>query len=483
MFDVKKIQRMETELKQFAKVYDNVYIVPEVFRIDAAALFKRLQIPVRAVMHDQSTEKEVWDIPVIKTKEATANFNERTALIILTTKPVPFIQTTFDFKVRGGTWTIPALCISYDEAVALYDRLMVDKLIQMYKEDKITEVTNISTKVGERFSRGFTTMLDLRFQDFKFQAYDRQMIFKPTYNFNDTAIVIQGPIAYDNDYTVETFKLYRSIYPNVPIIVSTWQGEATNDFRKECRDNLIVLLENEPPKERGAFNVNMQLKSSIQGVKFVRENTCAKFVLKTRTDQRINRFDFLVYFKNLLATFPPKDDKLNQRIIFLSEPMLNQFPFYYQDYLSFGHVEDIAKLYSIPFHSEPGEMSYTSAHYERMRKFVDKVLNISHSVDYNSEFAQNPNLCKLKRLARKFCFPEMYISKTFYKQYIAPIDENKLPETSWKFAADYLILIDFETILIDWFKYEHKRYLANYNIGHQSAFSRWLDIYRNFKWQ
>lgn len=429
MFDVKKILRMETELKQFAKVHDNVYIVPEVFRIDAAALFKRLQIPVRAIMQDTWTAKEVWDIPIIKTKEASTNFNERTALIILTIKPVPFIQTTFDFNVRGSTWTIPAFCMSYDETVAIYDRLMAKKLIQMYREDKITEFTNKLTAVGERFSRGFTTMLDLPFQHLKFQDYDRRMVFKPTYNFDDTAIVIQGPIAYDNNYTVENFKLYRSIYPNVPIIVSTWQGEATNDFRKECRDNLIVLLENEPPKERGAFNVNMQLKSSLQGVKFVRENTSAKFVLKTRTDQRINRFDFLVHFKNLLATFPPKDDKLNQRIIFLSYPQLNQFPFYYQDFLSFGHVEDISKLYSIPFHSEPGEMSYTSAHYERMRKFVNKVLNISHSVDYNSEFAQNPDLCKLKRLARKFCFPEMYISKTFYKQHIAPIDETKLPET------------------------------------------------------
>ncbi len=481
MFDTNKIRRITKLLRKIPNEFDNVYIVPEVFTEEAAALFRRLKIPITAIMHDTTPRKETWGFPVVKTAEASANFNDRTALIILAQKSVPIIETTFDFAVRGKTLTVPAFVMTCEEAAAIYARVMVQRFIEMYKEDDITEVTKNPAELAQRFACGLTGMVHPHFQNFKYMFWDSREHFKTTYDFDDAAIVIQGPIAYDNNYTVETFKLYRSIYPNAPIVVSTWKGEATNDFRKACKENAIVLLENEMPQERGAFNVNLQLTSSLQGVKFIQEHTSAKFVLKTRTDQRINRFDFLLHFKNLLETFPPKDDKLHKRIIFLSDVNLTQFPFYYQDYLSFGHVEDISKLYGIPHHREPGEMSYHFRNTKRMRKFVDKVLTHRNSFDYDSAFAKNPDACKLKRWARKLCFPEMYISKTFYKQHIAPIDESKLPETSWKFAAEYLILIDFEAILFDWPKYEHSRYKAFTNSGRHSAFSRWLDMYRNFK--
>ena len=482
MVDTDKIHRIAKLLIKIPNDFDNVYVIHDrLFVAEPAALFRRLKIPVAAIMSDTAAEKELWGFPIVKTAEASANFNERTALIILSKKPVPLIQTTFDFAVRGKMLTVPAFVMTNEEAVAIYSCVMVQRFIDMYKEDGITDVTKTPSALAQRFACGLTTFLHPHFQNFKYQLWDRREHFKPTYDFDDTAIVIQGPIAYDNNYTVETFKFYRSIYPNAPIVVSTWKGEATNDFRKACRENSIVLLENEMPQERGAFNVNLQLKSSLQGVKFIQEHTSAKFVLKTRTDQRINRFDFLVHFKNLLETFPPKDDKLHKRIIFLSVVNLTQFPFYYQDYLSFGHVEDISKLYGIPFHSEPGEMTYTAKNYRRMIKIRGKVLSNRYSLDYDSAFAKNPNACKAKRWARKFCFPEMYISKTFYEQHIAPIDETKLPETSWKFAAEYLILIDPEAILADWPKYENTRYKAFTNSGRHSAFSRWLDMYRNFK--
>ena len=357
---------------------------------------------------------------------------------------------------------------------------MVQKFIQIYQEDGIFKPGTFSNNLAEHFARGLTTILPLH-TNIKFIWQDNQKFFKQTYDFDDTAIVIQGPIFYDNNYTAETFKLYRSIYPNVPIVISTWKGEANKNFRRECQENSIVLLENEPPKDRGPWNVNMQLKSSFQGVSYVKENTTAKFVLKTRTDQRINEFDFLVYFKNLLETFPPKDYKLHKRIILLGNLDETQFPFYYRDYLSFGNVNDILKLYGIPFYSDPGEMSYHFRHKERMLNFRDKVPNRQYSIDYDSKFAKNLNHCKIKRLARKFCFPEMYITKTFYKLNIAPIDESKISETSWKFAAEYLILIDGESILFDFPKYEISRYGVMNSISNHSTFSRWLDLYRNFK--
>ena len=482
MFDTDKIHRIAKLLMKIPNEFDNVYVIHDgLFVAESAALFRRLKIPVAAIMSDTAAEKELWGFPVVKTVAASANFNERTALIILSKKPVPLIQTTFDFTIRGGVITVPAFVMTNEEAAAIYDRLILKGFIDMYAADGITDVTKTPSALAQRFARGLTTFLHPNFQDFKYQLWDRREHFKPTYDFDDAAIVIQGPIAYDNNYTVETFKLYRLIYPNVPIVVSTWKGEATNDFRKACRENSIVLLENEMPKERGLLNENMQIRSSYQGVKYLRENTGVKFVLKTRTDQRINRCEFLVYFKNLLETFPPNGDKLNLRIIFLNSPVSKFWPFYINDFLAFGHVEDIFKLYDIPLHYDSGEIAYAIKHVRRRFKIRAILRNPKYLFDYNSVTEQNHKLYKLNKMINRWSWAEVYIARTFYEKHIAPIDENKLLETNWKFIHDYLILIDLEAILWDWAKYEDRRYVYSYFNESNFAFGHWLDMYRNFK--
>ena len=290
---------------------------------------------------------------------------------------------------------------------------------------------------------------------------------------------IQGPIVYENNYTAETFKLYRSIYPNAPIVVSTWKGEATNAFCKECQENSVVLLENEPPENRGPWNVNMQLESSFKGVRYVKENTPAKFVLKTRTDQRINYLNFLVYFKNLLETFPPKGDKLRERIIFLNSNMTKSFPFYFNDYLSFGHVEDIFKLYAVPLHGNCGEMTYAFKNTPRLMRL--KNMLFAHPADYRLVTRPSHKLYMFNKMIRRFCSSEDYIVKNFYRKCIAPIDETKLLETSWKFIVDYTVLVDENTLFLDWAKYELMRYKVKFDFEDASAFAYWLDMYRNFK--
>ena len=220
MFDTEKIRRLTALLEELPEEFDNVYILPEVFTHEAFVLFKRLKISIRAMILDgEKAPKEIAGFPVVKTSEAVENFNKRTILIIITNKPVPLVQTTFDFKKRGEMWTIPALVISNDEVKPIYDRLTVSKILQQYKEDGIP--SEPTADLLERFARGLTTFLDSSHQNFKYQFWDSNWFSKPTHAFDDTAIVIQGPIEYTNNYTVDTFNLYRSIYPNVPIVVST----------------------------------------------------------------------------------------------------------------------------------------------------------------------------------------------------------------------------------------------------------------------
>ena len=481
MFDTDKIQRMTFLLEQIPENFSDVYIVPEVFPKEAMPLFRRLKLPVRAIMDDTQAGKIYAGLSIISTAEA--KFNERTILIVLSEKPVPFIQTTFDIKNGGGLWSVPALVMVPDEVQLIYDHVLLKNFIQFYEEDGIPEPKRKLRIFLLRFARALTSMLNPHFQNFKYQFWDSREKFKPTYTFDDTAIVIQGPITYDNNYTADTFKLYRSIYPNVPIVVSTWKGEATNDFRRECRENSVVLLENDPPKICGSWNINMQLKSSLQGVRYVQENTSAKFVLKIRTDQRINRFEFLVYFKNLLETFPPKDDKLQRRIIFLGAEITATFPFHFNDFLSFGHISDISRLYDIPFHKGSDKLAYT---FKNMKRF-HKVLNLTSTkrflFDYDFHDYPAHKLRKFNHLMCRLRNPEVYIARHFHEKCIGPIDESRSFEISWEFARDYLILVDRDTILFENFKNEIERYPYHYGDAPkvQLAFARWLDMYRNFK--
>ena len=476
MFDTDKIQRMTAELQQFALKYDDFYVIPEkAFAEEDSALFKRLKMKIRAIIFDGSSGKELSGVPVVDMAEIYQSFNERTAFIMLMEKPLPLIQTTIDVKIPGGKRIIPAFIISFEEVIYIYDRVLFLKYIDMYVEDGLKSVK--SKDLPERFARGLTTNIHPHYANFKMQFFDSRQ-HKPRHDFSDAAIVIQGPIAYDNNYTVETFKLYREIYPNAPIVVSTWKNEATKDFRRVCRENLIVLLENEPPEIRAPGNVNMQLKSSFQGVKFVRENTSSKFVLKTRTDQRIGYFNFLVYFKNLLKTFPPRGDKLHERIIFFGSHNTHiVFPLSYHDFLAFGRVEDIYKLYDIPFHGERGKLDYYKKHVKKFG-YIGHLLN---KFDYSLVTEQSHKLFKLNRMLNRVWWPETYLNRTFYEKYIAPVDPTKLFETSWKFIADYLIFVDFNTLQLDWPKYEKMRYNPKFAYGGQDAFARWLDMYRNFK--
>ena len=43
---------------------------------------------------------------------------------------------------------------------------------------------------------------------------------------DDTAIMLQGPIVKENDFTYETIKLYQNNFPNAKIILSTWRNES-----------------------------------------------------------------------------------------------------------------------------------------------------------------------------------------------------------------------------------------------------------------
>ena len=161
-------------------------------------------------------------------------------------------------------------------------------------------------------------------------------------NMSDVAIVIQGPLILDNHFTLNTVKLYKRYYPGCKVIVSTW-----NDSNKSEIDSLktagadIVL--NAAPGIFGLGNMNFQIVSTKGGIQCA-DDAGAKYILKTRSDQRIYKPHMLEYFKTLIDQFPIKQEvdsaKQKERIIAVQTTVGGGMfiPYFIADFLYFGTV-------------------------------------------------------------------------------------------------------------------------------------------------
>lgn len=480
MFDTAKVQIMTEGLIRFSQEHDNVYVLPEFLEETPWALFRRLKIQIRAVLfdvpsHDEAKRlKKISGLPVLKTSEATTNFNERTGIIVLRNKKTPFIKTGLDFTINGRLTGLPAFVMDFAEASAIYDRLTIANILQQYREDGLTMSANL---MAERFARGLTTFLDPNTQNVKIQFWDRNYFVAPKYEVGDTAIVLRGQIVHENHYTEKTIEFYRSVYPNAPIIVSTWKNELTDNFRSVCKKFSVILLENIQTKVEGFGNFNYQLQNAFEGVKYVKENLDARFILITRTDQRLNKFDFLLYFRNMIQTFPPLGDKLQNRILMLGTWITKKYiPFQITDFLVFGHVADIFKFCDIPYLNDKKEFSFRIAH-EKIFFYIREKLTQANFVKCNLADHRR-KLRKFNRFMNTFVNTDVFWMKSFYRKHIASLDETPVLETWWKFVKEYLVFVDPASVVFDWPKYEDHRSFNTVTKG--TDFSQWLDLYRNF---
>ncbi len=301
-------------------------------------------------------------------------------------------------------------------------------------------------------------------------------------DIRDTAIVVQGPVIYENDFTIETMYRYRWLYPNAIIILSTWKGEIQDFFRWQANSIGIVLIENEMPAEHGISNIRLQLISSHQGILCANKYKEIKYVMKTRTDQRIFLPDFLSYMRNMLKTFDVKSEILKERIVFLGGYQSSCLcPFEMCDFLTFGNVDDMKEFYN-----STGES--TKLIPERMNNpdYLEKRARPLRDHSHYDNYVAMKKLGEEKRrfLCKKFMEyldPETYIVLSFYQRVILGrelMDSDDVLKMYWEFLKNCVVIVDSDHLFLYWFKYEH-RYLIDSSLTSMGSLttSVWMDIY------
>ena len=158
------------------------------------------------------------------------------------------------------------------------------------------------------------------------------------------AIVIQGAILHTEQFTLETVRMYKKMYPFAHIIVSTWEHE---DCAQMETEEGVHIIYNRKPEYNGPYNLNLQITSAPAGVTKAKE-LGAEFTLKTRTDHRMYNRNAFETMTNMLNYFKPSE-RSNQKKRILLGTGGNVFrPYLIPDMFVFGDTDDMLELWSAP---------------------------------------------------------------------------------------------------------------------------------------
>lgn len=305
------------------------------------------------------------------------------------------------------------------------------KNLAIYPFQFIFSITKLIDKEGEGAMGAASNAFEkvyYKYCNFKLRAKDINKCIPSKINtdsrVNEFAIIIQGPIDEKDNFTYNTIKVYKKNYPKALIIISTWDSANPKIVNKLKELGCIIIL-NKTFSPSGLGNVNYQICTSLAGIKKAKEMG-AKYVLKTRSDFRINKSFALEYLKTLIELVPSKDtSKLKGRVISLAGASGQMFiPFWIQDFLYFGYTEDMEMLFDIPYDNRniPSAISFITNKYKPCtgRNLEDE--NVA----------------------------EIYITKHFVSK-LTKIEPTV--KCFWECITKYFLIVDYDDLNIYWNKY------------------------------
>lgn len=276
---------------------------------------------------------------------------------------------------------------------------------------------------------------------------------EPALPHEPIAVVMQGPVATEDDFTLETLKLYRQHMPEGRLILSTWNDTPEAILAPIAALGVEVAL-SEKPAHPGLFNVNMQITSAGNGVRKAVEGG-AEWVLKTRTDQRLYAPDVMPFLIATARTFPVRGAPQRHRIIGIGHGSLKFAPYHVTDQTVFGHAEDMLVYWTPPMRRglPEGWPTSTSDIYEKMPVGA---------------------LCR-------YAAPESYFASEFLRRQGWPLAWTI--EDTWAAYRDRFCFVDTGATDFYWVKgqsYSLSELVVRYDIvsnRHEMGFRDWMLLY------
>ena len=264
------------------------------------------------------------------------------------------------------------------------------------------------------------------------------------------AIIIQGPILEKFLFLKNTLNIYKKIFKNSIIVISTWENENKDLINSLKDENIFILFNKEPQKSQS--NIDHQIISTNRALKFAQEKG-VKYSLKTRADIRIHKNNLETFLISLIKTFPPKNNELiNSRIIAPSLITFRYRLYSLSDIVLFGETTDLLK-------------------YFKNESFRDglKILGLGE-----------------KNLIKNFTpvVAEIFLCSRLIQNINGQVLWNL--EDWWNSLKNYFCIIDNSALDLFWYKYDwdyEYRFLRTYSDKFSRAidFQDWLSLYNNFE--
>lgn len=263
----------------------------------------------------------------------------------------------------------------------------------------------------------------------------------PTPSLPSYAVVVHGPIVTKNDFTLETLKIYKKIFLGAPLIVSTWDDAPADAVGAMRAIPGVEVVLQKLPGYRGFGNSNYQITGTATGIRKA-EELGAKYVFKTRSDQRVYATDIFPFLYSLIESFPlAKLGVQKQRLIALGYSTIKYRPYSLNDMFFFGTIDDMKLYWDIPHDTRPSAVTDTIGQWQQGK------------------------------------FAEGYFLTTFLKR--IGHDTKDTLEDFWDVLGKYFILVDASDLDWYWFKYKryqeyHYRKYDKVIVGEEVNFKQWL---------
>jgi len=147
-------------------------------------------------------------------------------------------------------------------------------------------------------------------------------------------IIIQGNIPKEKKFLLQILHNYRKLYPKVQIVLSTWVDSDKKVLREINKLNNVKVILNNYPKYRGIKNINLQILSTVNALKYLKNNNF-KYALKTRTDQGIYQYNYN-YIEKFIEIILSKS-----KLIYSTMNSFSDRHYSISDMLMFGNIEDL----------------------------------------------------------------------------------------------------------------------------------------------
>lgn len=164
---------------------------------------------------------------------------------------------------------------------------------------------------------------------------------------SDWALVLQGPVCIEQDFTLETIRLYKNMFPGSRIILSTWKGEYSEYIEQHIVPENIKIVYSTKPSYAGPTNINFQIVSARAGIERAKA-LGATYAMKTRTDQRIYEKNSLEFITNTLTYFPASARSGQQKRLAFVHGLPKFSPYQFADLCMGGHIDDMLEYWQVP---------------------------------------------------------------------------------------------------------------------------------------